>query len=233
MTNSLTILSANLDFMGAGNYKRSCGQIAQFLVSYTPTFIALQEIGTCSKKDMLQDEELLAELELHGYKAIPHQNSKNPVNSRLLYNSSVIDFVEKLPPLYTTGFSNRQSGGLFTLDSQTIAIYSLHFPLYERYPLEKKEMWDKSIQFASQAGKLYDHVILAGDFNESLIDRTTLSDKIIKMEEYMVNASLDLPTWKTRKLDHIFISPNTKIENYSTLDNKFSDHKALQLTFSI
>lgn len=230
MTN-LTILSANLDFM-AGNYNRSCEKISNFLVSNNPTFIALQEIGTCSKNDMLQDKDLLEELELHGYKVIPHRNSKNPVNSRLLYNSSIIDFIEKLPPLYTE-FSNRQSGGLFNFKNKTIAIYSLHFPLYEHYPQEKKEMWNKSIQFVSQAGNFYDHVILAGDFNESLINRTTLSDKIIEIEKYMVNASLDLPTWKTRKLDHIFISPNTKIEHYSTLDNQYSDHKALQLTFSI
>ena len=94
-------------------------------------------------------------------------------------------------------------------------------------------MWDKSIQFASQARKLYDHVILAGDFNESVINKTTLSDKIIEMEQYMVNASLDLPTWETRKLDHLFLSPKTKIKNYSTLENQYSDHKALQLTFSI
>lgn len=233
MTNSLTVLSANLDFMGAGNYKRSCDQIAQFLVLYNPTFIALQEIGAFSKKDMLEDNELLSKLELHGYNVIPHKNSKNPVNSRLLYKSSRVDFIEKLPPLYTE-FSNRQSGGLFILNNQTIAIYSLHFPLYGRYPLEKKEMWDKYIKYASDAGKLYDHVILAGDFNESLINRTALSDKIIEMEQYMRNASLDfLPTWKNRKLDHIFISRRTKIENYSTLNNEFSDHKALKLTFSI
>lgn len=229
---NLTILSANLDFMGAGNYKRSCEKITNFLVSNNPQFIALQEIGTCSKNDILQDKYLLEKLELHGYKVIPHRNSKNPVNSRLLYNSSEIDFIEKLPSLYKE-FENRQSGGLFRVNSQTIAIYSLYFPLYERYPIEKKEMWDKSIQFASQARKWYDHVILAGDFNESLINRTTLSDKIIEMEKYMVNASLELPTWKTRKLDHIFITSNTKIENYSTLDNQFSDHKALELTFSI
>lgn len=232
MTN-LTILSANLDFMGAGHYyKRSCEKISNFLGSNHPTFIALQEIGTCSKNDMLQDKDLLEELELHGYKVIPHRNSKNPVNSRLLYNSSEIDFIEKLPLLYTA-FENRQSGGLFRVNNQTIAIYSLHFPLYERYPIEKKEMWDKSIQFASQARKLYDHVILAGDFNESVINKTTLSDKIIEMEQYMVNASLDLPTWETRKLDHLFLSPKTKIKNYSTLENQYSDHKALQLTFSI
>ncbi len=205
MKNSLTVLSANLDFMGAGNYTRSCEQIAQFLVSYNSTFISLQEIGDLSK-DMLEDKELFSQLELHGYKVIPHKNSKNPVNSRLLYKSSRIDFIEKLPPLYTE-FSNRQSGGLFILNNQTIAIYSLHFPLYERYPLEKKEMWDKSIKYASDAGKLYDHVILTGDFNECLLNRTALSDKIIEMEQYMVNASLDfLPTWKNKKLDHIFIS---------------------------
>ena len=231
MTN-LTILSANLDFMGAGNYKRSCEKITNFLVSYTPTFIALQEIGTCSKNDMLKDNDLLEKLELHGYKVIPHKNSKNPVNSRLLYNSSEIDFIEKLPSLYKE-FENRQSGGLFRVNNQKIAIYSLHFPLYERYPIEKKEMWDKSIQFASQARKLYDHVILAGDFNESLINKTTLSDKIIEMEQYMVNAGLDLPTWETRKLDHIFLSPHTHIENLSTIAHQYSDHKALQLTFSI
>ncbi|HFR3472029.1 TPA: endonuclease, partial [Streptococcus suis] len=118
-------------------------------------------------------------------------------------------------------------------NKKTVAVFSLHFPLYGKFPKEKEEMWNTYIQFASEASKTYDHVILAGDFNESLINKTDLSHKITEMERYMVDASEELPTWKNKKLDHVFITKNTKIEKYSTLDNKFSDHKALQVAFVV
>ncbi|GAA0055502.1 UNVERIFIED_CONTAM: endonuclease [Streptococcus canis] len=235
MTEVLTLLSANLDFMGAENYNRTCKQIVRFLISNKPTFITLQEIGTISKKDGLKDKDLISELELNGYKAITHNNSKNPVNSRLFYDSNVVKFVKNLLPIYETGFVNRQSGAVFKTknNKNSVAIFSLHFPLYGKFPKEKEQMWDTYIQFASEASKTYDHVILAGDFNESLINKTDLSHKITEMERYMVDASEEFPTWKDRKLDHVFITPDTKIEEYSTLDNKFSDHKALQVAFIV
>ncbi|QGZ28190.1 endonuclease [Streptococcus ruminicola] len=235
MTEVLTLLSANLDFMGADNYNRTCKQIGRFLISNKPTFIALQEIGTISKKDGLKDKDLISELELNGYKAITHNNSKNPVNSRLFYDSNVVKFVKNLLPIYETGFVNRQSGAVFKTknNKNSVAIFSLHFPLYGKFPKEKEQMWDTYIQFASEARKTYDHVILAGDFNESLINKTDLSHKITEMERYMVDASEEFPTWKDRKLDYVFITPDTKIEEYSTLDNKFSDHKALQVAFVV
>ncbi|MFZ2732761.1 MAG: endonuclease/exonuclease/phosphatase family protein [Blautia wexlerae] len=217
--------------MGADNYNRTCKQIGRFLISNKPTFIALQEIGTISKKDGLKDKDLISELELNGYKAITHNNRKNPVNSRLFYDSNVVKFVKNLLPIYETGFVNRQSGAVFKTknNKNSVAIFSLHFPLYGKFPKEKEQMWDTYIQFASEARKTYDHVILAGDFNESLINKTDLSHKITEMERYMVDASEEFPTWKDRKLDYVFITPDTKIEEYSTLDNKFSDHKALNL----
>lgn len=235
MTEVLTLLSANLDFMGADNYNRTCKQIGRFLISNKPTFIALQEIGTISKKDGLKDKDLISELELNGYQAITHNNSKNPVNSRLFYDSNVVKFVKNLLPIYETGFVNRQSGAVFKTknNKNSVAIFSLHFPLYEKFPKEKEQMWDTYIQFASEARKTYDHVILAGDFNESLINKTDLSHKITEMERYMVDASEEFPTWKDRKLDYVFITPDTKIEEYSTLNNKFSDHKALQVAFVV
>lgn len=235
MTEVLTLLSANLDFMGADNYNRTCKQIGRFLISNKPTFIALQEIGTISKNDGLKDKDLITELELNGYEAITHMNSKKPVNSRLFYDSNVVKFVKNILPIYETGFVNRQSGAIFKTqnDNKTVAVFSLHFPLYGKFPKEKEEMWDTYIQFASEASKTYDHVILAGDFNESLINKTDLSHKITEMNRYMVDASEELPTWKNKKLDHVFITKNTEIEAYSTLDNKFSDHKALQVAFVV
>ena len=235
MTEVLTLLSANLDFMGADNYNRTCKQIGSFLMSSKPTFIALQEIGTISKNDGLKDKDLITELELNGYEAITHTNSKKPVNSRLFYDSNVVKFVKNILPIYETGFVNRQSGAIFKTqnDNKTVAVFSLHFPLYGKFPKEKEEMWDTYIQFASEASKTYDHVILAGDFNESLINKTDLSHKITEMNRYMVDASEKLPTWKNKKLDHVFITKNTEIEAYSTLDNKFSDHKALQVAFVV
>lgn len=204
-------------------------------MSSKPTFIALQEIGTISKNDGLKDKDLITELELNGYEAITHTNSKKTVNSRLFYDSNVVKFVKNILPIYETGFVNRQSGAIFKTqnDNKTVAVFSLHFPLYGKFPKEKEEMWDTYIQFASEASKTYDHVILAGDFNESLINKTDLSHKITEMNRYMVDASEELPTWKNKKLDHVFITKNTEIEAYSTLDNKFSDHKALQVAFVV
>lgn len=250
MTN-LSLLTANLDYRGSGGpYKdRTSTKIADYLLSQNPTFIALQEAGGTQpstkprylnvdeyQKFLLAEKlakELDTELRKRGYGVIyPKSDKSNAVSTRLFYFSDNIELIKELPPIYDE-FYCRQSGGLFKINNKTIAVFSLHFPLFENRPVEKKEMWDKYIQFASQASKLYDHIILAGDFNESPNNETTLPDKIVEMEQYMVNASRDLPTWSNKKLDHIFITPNSKIENYSTLDNHFSDHKALQVTFTV
>lgn len=251
MTNSLSLLTANLDFRGSGGpYKdRTSTKIADYLQSQNSTFIALQEAGgtpPSKKPKKLTDDDyqklLLAEkfakeldtiMKNNGYDVIYPINDKfYAVSTRLFYFSENVELIKELPPIYDDLFC-RQSGGLFKINNKTIAIFSLHFPNLGNSSEEKIKMWDTYIRFTAETSKTYDHVILAGDFNESLINKTELSHKITEIERYMLDASEDLPTWKNRKLDHIFITPNTKIENYSTLDNDFSDHKALQLTFTV
>ncbi|HEM3542472.1 endonuclease/exonuclease/phosphatase family protein [Streptococcus suis] len=234
--NELSLLSTNLDFDNHGGpYKnKTYTEIMKFLLLEKPTFLALQEVG--DNGNGLKIKELEFALKKHGYNMVsPEMDGIKPVNTRLFYDSNVVKFVKNLLPIYETGFVNRQSGAIFKTknNKKTVAVFSLHFPLYGKFPKEKEEMWNTYIQFASEASKTYDHVILAGDFNESLINKTDLSHKITEMERYMVDASEELPTWKNKKLDHVFITKNTKIEKYSTLDNKFSDHKALQVAFVV
>ncbi|MBT0899343.1 endonuclease [Streptococcus lutetiensis] len=258
MTN-LSLLTANLDFRGSGGpYKdRTSTKIADYLLSQNPTFIALQEAGGTQpstkprylnvdeyQKFLLAEKlakELETELRKRGYGVIyPKSDKSNAVSTRLFYFSDNIELIKELPPIYDV-LPCRQSGGLFKINNKTIAVFSLHFPLLENCPVEKIEMWDKYIHFASEANDTYDHVILAGDFNESMsgnfngisILDTSSAFKLKEMREHMIDASEDLPTWTDKKLDHIFVTPNTKIKDYSTIDNNFSDHKALQLTFNV
>ncbi|HEV1436918.1 TPA: endonuclease [Streptococcus pneumoniae] len=255
MTNTakkLTILSANLNFyMSNKVQKKTSEKIVKMLLSEEqnpkPTFIALQEVGNRViykvEKDEIEDysvniERIENKPFNEGYGVIrPKQYGKekdasNPVNTRLFYLKKSVESIKELTPLglgIKEDFYNRQCGGIFTINNQTIAVYSLHFKWQKD---ERGAFWKKYIEIAES--NKYNHLILAGDFNESLINVTTeLSDKITKMKNYMVDASHDLPTWKDKQLDHIFITPNTKIENYSTLDNDFSDHKALQVTIIV
>lgn len=189
----LSLLSANLDFDNHGGpYKdKTYSTIAKFLLFTKPTFLALQEVG--DNRNGLKTKELELTLKQHGYDMIsPEIDGMKPVNTRLFYDSNNVSYFKGLSPEYKTAFKNRQSGAIFKTknNDKTIAVYSLHFPLYitkyQDNSKEKNEMWDKYINFAYQASKIYDHVILAGDFNESLINPTHLANKLIEISCYMV-----------------------------------------------
>ena len=51
----------------------------------------------------------------------------------------------------------------------------------------------------------------------------------------MIDASDEEITYKetNTKLDHIFLSNHTEISNFETIENSFSDHKALLVNFFI
>lgn len=262
--NEITILSANLNFYNSENKAGKTSQnIVNFLLSEDrpkPTFIALQEVGNrllFSKTKKYEDsdrsvniDEIEKILNDKGYGVIrPKQNGEdkdggNPVNTRLFYLKELVESVKELSRLgfgKKEDFYNRQCGSVFTINNQAIAIYSLHFPWKKN---EREAFWQKYIELAID--HKYDHLILAGDFNESLgnenesteepvdkIKNTELSHKLKCMTKYMIDASLDLPTWDKKKLDHIFVTPNTTINSFSTHRNDYSDHQCLIATFTI
>ena len=155
MTN-LSLLTANLDFRGSGGpYKdRTSTKIADYLLSQNPTFIALQEAGGTQpstkprylnvddyQKFLLAEKlakELDTELKKRGYGVIyPKSDKSNAVSTRLFYFSDNIELIKELPPIYDD-FYCRQSGGLFKINNKTIAVFSLHFPLFGNRSVEKK-----------------------------------------------------------------------------------------------
>lgn len=249
---ALTILSANFNFYKSkNNTDKNPKNIVKFLLSKNrpkPTFIALQEVGNRLIDNNLKTdkgvtiEKIEEILNDKGYGVIrPLQDGKQPVNTRLFYLKESIETIKELQPIYNDYYC-RQAGGLFTINSKRLAIFSLHFPLYGNAPVDKKEMWNHYIQLASsKQNELYDHLILAGDFNESIenitknIKGTTLSHKIEEILKYMTDASDEEITYKetNTKLDHIFLSNHTEISNFETIENNFSDHKALLVNFFI
>lgn len=252
MTNTakkITILSANLNFcMSNKVQKKTSEKIVEMLLSEEqnpkPTFILLQEVGNrviYVEKDEIEEDysvnikQIENELFNEGYGVIrPKQYGKekdasNPVNTRLFYLKKSVESIKELTPLglgRKEDYYNRQCAGLFTINHQTIAVYSLHFPWEKN---KRDEFWEKYIEIAKSND--YNHLILGGDLNEC--STTELSEKIIIMKSHMVDASHNSPTWQNRQLDHVFLSKNTPIENYSTLNNNFSDHKALQVTIIV
>lgn len=249
---ALTILSANFNFYKSkNNTDKNPKNIVKFLLSKNrpkPTFIALQEVGNRLIDNNLKIDKSVTIKKIEeilndkGYGVIhPLQDGKQPVNTRLFYLKESIESIKELQPIYNDYYC-RQAGGLFTINSKRLEIFSLHFPLYGNAPVDKKEMWNHYIQLASsKQNELYDHLILAGDFNESIenitknIKGTTLSHKIEEILKYMIDASDEEITYKetNTKLDHIFLSNHTEISNFETIENNFSDHKALLVNFFI
>ena len=77
------------------------------------------------------------------------------------------------------------------------------------------------------------------NFNEiqkdNLFELEINSHKIEEILKYMIDASDEEITYKetNTKLDHIFLSNHTEISNFETIENNFSDHKALLVNFFI
>lgn len=106
-------------------------------------------------------------------------------------------------------------------------------PLVDRNKQEKEEFWNCIIDYAqrNQEG----NIIFAGDFNENKLEshRTPLAYKVTELEKYFTEASTQDPTWKHKKLDHIFVS-SSLVNNmiiHSPIENTISDHKGLLAEF--
>lgn len=233
--NQFTITSININFYNLNNYiKRKNSDIVDTLLKEKSTFYAIQEFGSKSSTTDVSGHDLQKNLECKGYLMIaPLLEAKFPVNTRLFYKATKATLIEELSPIYRKGYKNRQCGGLFKIGDETVALYSLHLPLFSRDEDGKKEFWDCIIDYAKSTQNK--NVILAGDFNESKLqpDPTSLANKINKLEKYFTEASNQEPTWNQKKLDHIFISPSlvNNMTIHSPIENTISDHKGLKAGF--
>lgn len=237
MKEKLSIITLNINMYNKNSkIKRNTDEVAKFLLAENPSLISLQEFGNRSFNGDINGINLIRILENNNYTIVePYIDGKNPVNVRLLFDKTKIELVERLPPLYSKFFVNRQIGGLFkTLGGIPLIVFSIHLPLYERNPKEKRQMWENIISFAKV--KQNKSIIIAGDFNENSLNNnpTILSDKIEELSNYFKPASeKEIPTWRNKKLDHIFVNPELVVEKYKTLENTVSDHKALTLNFNL
>ncbi|EFI85259.1 endonuclease/exonuclease/phosphatase family protein [Listeria grayi] len=234
-----SLLNLNLNLYNPNSQmERSTKDIFEFIVKHTPTIITLQEFGKKSFTGDIDGLELLNMLSCYGYSVVePLKDGIKPINTRILYLKEKVHYKKMMPPYYERSFVNRQTGGIFELNGKTICIYSLHFPLYQSQNQDNREdkmnMWEYTIRIGQNFRK-YDYLILAGDFNESLIgNQTALSNNLNILEKYLDSATNNIPTWKNQKLDHIFVSKTLKHKKSDPLVNNISDHKALLLEFEL
>lgn len=233
-----SLMSLNLNFYNPeSNIQRTTEDIAEFIINHNPSIVTLQEFGKKSLTGDIDGLELLNKLNQYGYAVIePLKDGIKPINTRILYLKEKVHYKRMMPPYYSHSFVNRQTGGLFEINGKTICIFSLHFPLYQSQNQDNREdkmkMWERTIRLGQNFK--YDHLILAGDFNESLIgNQTALSSNLDILEKYLDSATNNIPTWKNQKLDHIFVSKTLKYKKSDPLENNISDHKALLLEFEL
>ncbi|MCE4956952.1 endonuclease/exonuclease/phosphatase family protein [Macrococcoides caseolyticum] len=236
-----SLMSLNLNFYNPkSNIKRTTEDVAEFIINNNPTFVALQEFGEKSITGDIDGLELLNKLNQYGYAVVePLKDGIKPINTRILYLKEKVHYKKMMPPYYEHSFVNRQTGGIFELNGKTLCIYSLHFPLYQSQNQDNREdkmkVWEHTIRLAQNFQK-NDYLILAGDFNESLLgNQTALSNNLNILEKYLDSATNNIPTWKNQKLDHIFVSKTLKHKKSDPLAiaNNISDHKALLLEFEL
>lgn len=226
----------SLNFYGydkGSKLMRCTDDLVNFLVSKNhPAVIAAQESGNSLSGDV-KEIELLQKMKANGYDSIHAvEPVKNPVNVRLFFNKEVLTFVRKLPPFYLAGFLNRQVGAVFqTRTGKRLAIFSVHLPLFERFPEDKLRMSNALITLAKTQVSDVDYTVIAGDFNESnLGNPTMLAGKIEELGQYLRITGDSAASWRNKKLDNIFLSKNLKLLEQNTLKNSVSDHSAVVCT---
>lgn len=238
--NNYSLMNLNLNFYNPeSDIHRTTEDVVEFIITYNPTFVTLQEFGNKSLTGDVDGNVLLDILKNHyGYLDIsPIKEGNKPINTRILYLKNEVIYKRLLYPIYDQAFTNRQTGAIFEVKNKSIAIYSLHLPLYQTQYQDNREdkmnMWEHTIRLGQNFRK-YDHLILAGDFNESKIgNRTALSDNLNILEKYLDSATNNIPSWKRQKIDHIFISKGLTHKKSDPLVNNISDHKALLLEFEL
>lgn len=234
-----SLLNLNLNLYNPGSQiKRNTNDIFDFIIKHSPTIITLQEYGKKSLIGDIDGLELLNKLDLYGYSVVePLKDGIKPINTRILYLKEKVQYKKNMFAYYEHSFVNRQTGGIFEINGKTLCIYSLHFPLYHSQNQDNREdktnMWKHTINLGKHF-KNYDYLILAGDFNESKIgNKTALANNLDILKQYLDSAINNIPTWKSQKLDDIFVSKTLNHKKTDPVANNISDHKALLLEFEL
>lgn len=234
-----SLLNLNLNLYNPGSQiKRNTNDIFDFIIKHSPTIITLQEYGKKSLIGDIDGLELLNKLNLYGYSVVePLKDGIKPINTRILYLKEKVQCKKNMFAYYEHSFVNRQTGGIFEINGKSLCIYSLHFPLYHSQNQDNREdktnMWKHTINLGKHFKK-YDYLILAGDFNESKIgNKTALANNLDILKQYLDSAINNIPTWKSQKLDDIFVSKTLNHKKTDPVANNISDHKALLLEFEL
>lgn len=205
---------------------RNTNDVVGGLISGRPAAIAVQEFGNSLSGD-INEKQLLQGMLEQGYDSISAVKPvRNPVNARIFFDRRQLFLASELPPFYKF-FLNRQASAIFQIREKKFVFLSLHLPLFEKYPEDKLAMWKSLILFVKHLESLNYFVVVAGDFNENNLKNsrcTSLSNKLVEIGNILKNADEDVPTWKDKRLDHIFVSKSLEIIGKYTRRTSLSDH---------
>jgi endonuclease/exonuclease/phosphatase family metal-dependent hydrolase len=233
--------SLNQLLLSTGSITKNLDTIAKFLKKESPDIIALQEADAPSNWSGNFDHvEYLARKA--GYPWLLHgKHAKNlfghygtAIISRFpIVRGLKLDF-SPTPPTMTKGFTlaevnvvNPEQPGEETL----LDVISVHLDFSR-----KSKRMEQINELKGVLDKRKNPKIIMGDFNTSWNSGEELLQKVTdkKVLKTHLPESVDLNTYKDKRLDWIFISDCIKFKSYRTANGALSDHRAViaEIVFS-
>lgn len=226
--------SINQIILTVGNIKKNLDKIADFLKKEAPDIVALQEADAPSNwsGNFNHVEYLAKEAGYDWYVLSVHSESSlgnygTAILSRVPIKSGVRHDFVPTPPSKQKGFTVAEILLYDTPGTEKdvlLDVVSVHLDFFRRsnriFQMLELEKW--------LAGR-NNPVIIMGDFNASWNSKDELLEKLINSRNLKVYSpeAENLNTYKSKRLDWIFISDCLDFNNYYSAGDILSDHQAV------
>lgn len=209
---------------------KNLDKVIKLLSELDAHIISLQEVAVINGQ--IQAEEIARKLNLNWFFCktfsddrhdSPKYDLGNAILSKFKISKEVCHLLSGLD-LYKKDSGTEPRGAVeieLTVDGKKLTIINTHLAYSKNHRSSKIRDIQLNNLLSNQTIQQSNHLILMGDFN-SLPE----SEEIKKVERVLVNADKNptQPTWKGKRIDYIFVSPNIKVKSFKVLKSDASDH---------
>jgi endonuclease/exonuclease/phosphatase family metal-dependent hydrolase len=221
--------SLNQMLIGKSRIKRNIDTVAGQLATQGAHVVALQELDVDSlwaggfdhAASLMEGGRMnCAVLGLHAQTWL-YRFGTGLLSEVRLTEPRVLDF-EPTPPTTTKGLVSATMNWRRGEEVKSVRIASVHLD-FSRRGARKRQLAD----IISAINESSVPIILMGDFNEQWHSEDSVVRRLVEeagMKAYQPEAE-DLPTYKSKRLDWILVSPELEFVSYQVVGEEVSDHR--------
>lgn len=221
--------SLNQMLIGKSKIRRNIDTVASLLATQDIQLVALQELDVDSlwaggfdhAASLMEGGRMdCAVLGLHAQTWL-YRFGTGLLSEVRMTEPRVVDF-EPTPPTTAKGLVSAMMNWRQGEEVKSVRIVSVHLD-FSRKRVRKQQLADiiKAINESSVP------IILMGDFNEQWRSEDSVVRHLVEeagMKAYQAESE-DLPTYKSKRLDWILISPELEFVSYQVVGEEVSDHR--------